>query len=51
LQGGRVNVGFLGAARVDRFGNINTTTIGPYGQRKARLTGGGRRTGGRVARQ
>src|SRR5213596_4266340 len=28
LQGGRVDVGFLGAAQVDRFGNINTTVIG-----------------------
>src|SRR5689334_1020352 len=30
LQGGRIDVGFLGAAQVDRFGNINTTVIGPY---------------------
>ena len=31
LQGGRVDVGFLGAAQIDRFGNINTTVIGDYG--------------------
>ena len=32
LQGGRIDVGFLGAAQVDRFGNINTTVIGDYRQ-------------------
>ncbi|MGN6548686.1 MAG: CoA-transferase subunit beta [Pararhizobium sp.] len=41
LQGGRVDVGFLGAAQVDRFGNINTTVIGDYGRPKTRLPGGG----------
>src|SRR5436309_5958648 len=41
LQGGRVDVGFLGAAQVDRFGNINTTVIGPYGKPKVRLPGAG----------
>src|SRR5215471_11091225 len=30
LQGGRVDVGFLGAAQIDRFANINTTVIGNY---------------------
>jgi glutaconate CoA-transferase subunit B len=30
LQAGRVDVGFLGAAQIDRFGNINTTVVGPY---------------------
>ena len=30
LQGGLIDVGFLGAAQIDRFGNINTTVIGPY---------------------
>src|SRR2546425_4398116 len=30
LQGGRVDVGFLGAAQIDRFANINTTVIGDY---------------------
>jgi len=29
LQAGRVNVGFLSGAQVDRFGNINSTSIGP----------------------
>ena len=41
LQGGRITIGFLGAAQVDRFGNINTTIIGPYDQPKVRLPGGG----------
>jgi glutaconate CoA-transferase subunit B len=41
LQGGRVDVGFLGAAQIDRFANINTTTIGPYGKPKVRLPGAG----------
>ena len=30
LQAGRVDVGFLGAAQIDRFGNLNSTVIGPY---------------------
>ncbi|HEX3097470.1 MAG TPA: CoA-transferase subunit beta [Usitatibacter sp.] len=42
LQGGRVDVGFLGAAQVDRFGNINTTVIGnDYEHPKVRLPGAG----------
>ncbi|RAU47130.1 CoA-transferase subunit beta [Pseudomonas sp. RIT412] len=41
LQGGRVDVGFLGAAQVDRFGNINTTVVGDYHQPKVRLPGAG----------
>ena len=42
LQGGRVDVGFLGAAQVDRFGNINTTVIGgEYEHPKVRLPGAG----------
>ena len=42
LQGGRVDVGFLGAAQVDRFGNINTTVIGAdYAHPKVRLPGAG----------
>jgi glutaconate CoA-transferase subunit B len=41
LQGGRVTVGFLGAAQLDRFGNINTTVIGDYAHPKVRLPGGG----------
>ena len=41
LQGGRVSIGFLGAAQIDRFGNINTTVIGEYDKPKTRLPGGG----------
>ena len=41
LQGGRITVGFLGAAQLDRFGNINTTVIGSYDRPKVRLPGGG----------
>jgi glutaconate CoA-transferase, subunit B len=43
LQGGRINVGFLGAAQIDRYGNINTTVIGGdgYHQPKVRLPGAG----------
>jgi glutaconate CoA-transferase, subunit B len=41
LQGGRVTIGFLGAAQLDKFGNINTTVIGDYDQPKTRLPGGG----------
>ena len=41
LQGGRITTGFLGAAQLDRFGNINTTVIGPYEKPKVRLPGGG----------
>jgi glutaconate CoA-transferase subunit B len=41
LQGGRISVGFLGAAQLDRFGNINTTVIGDYFKPKVRLPGGG----------
>jgi glutaconate CoA-transferase, subunit B len=41
LQAGRVDVGFLGAAQIDRFGNINTTVVGPYDAPKVRLPGAG----------
>lgn len=41
LQGGRVDVGFLGAAQIDRFGNLNSTVIGPYGAPRTRLPGAG----------
>lgn len=41
LQGGRISIGFLGAAQLDRYGNINTTVIGPYDDPKVRLPGGG----------
>jgi glutaconate CoA-transferase subunit B len=41
LQGGRFTVGFLGAAQIDKYGNINTTVIGDYDKPKVRLPGGG----------
>jgi glutaconate CoA-transferase subunit B len=41
LQGGRIDVGFLGAAQIDRFGNLNSTVIGSYARPKTRLPGGG----------
>jgi glutaconate CoA-transferase, subunit B len=41
LQPGRVDVGFLGAAQLDKFGNINTTVIGPYATPSTRLPGAG----------
>jgi glutaconate CoA-transferase, subunit B len=41
LQGGRITVGFLGGAQVDRFGNLNTTVIGDYAHPKVRLPGSG----------
>lgn len=42
LQGGRIDIGFLGAAQIDRFGNLNTTIIGSdYRHPKVRLPGSG----------
>lgn len=41
LQGGRIDVGFLGAAQIDRYGNLNSTVIGDYEQPKVRLPGAG----------
>jgi glutaconate CoA-transferase subunit B len=41
LQGGRIDVGFLGAAQIDRHGNLNSTVIGDYGSPEVRLPGGG----------
>ena len=41
LQRGHIDVGFLGAAQVDRGGNINTTVIGTYDKPKVRLPGSG----------
>jgi glutaconate CoA-transferase, subunit B len=41
LQGGRVTVGFLGGAQVDRYGNLNSTVVGPYDRPKVRLPGSG----------
>ena len=41
LQAGRVDVGFLSAAQIDRFGNLNSTVIGDYANPKVRLPGAG----------
>jgi glutaconate CoA-transferase, subunit B len=41
LQGGRVEVAFLGGAQIDRFGNLNTTVIGDWQQPQVRLPGSG----------
>lgn len=41
LQGGRITVGFLGGAQIDKFANLNTTVVGDYHNPKVRLPGGG----------
>ena len=41
LQGRRIDVGFLGAAQIDRYGNLNSTVIGDYARPEVRLPGGG----------
>jgi glutaconate CoA-transferase subunit B len=41
LQGGRIDVGFLGAAQIDRYCNLNTTVIGDYDKPRTRLPGAG----------
>lgn len=41
LQGGRISVGFLGGAQIDKFANLNTTVVGAYDKPKVRLPGGG----------
>jgi len=41
LQRGKIDVGFLGGAQIDRFGNINATVIGSYHRPKVRLPGSG----------
>ena len=41
LQGGRITVGFLGGAQVDRFGNLNSTVVGDYARPRVRLPGSG----------
>lgn len=41
LQNGKIEVGFLGGAQIDRWGNINTTVIGSYARPKVRLPGSG----------
>jgi len=41
LMGGKISIGFLGAAQIDRFANLNSTVIGPYSKPKVRLPGAG----------
>jgi glutaconate CoA-transferase, subunit B len=41
LQGGRIDLGFLGAAQIDKYANINSTVIGSYNKPKVRLPGAG----------
>ncbi|HEX7336492.1 MAG TPA: CoA-transferase [Gemmatimonadales bacterium] len=41
LQNGRIEVGLLGGAQIDRYGNINTTVVGDYEHPKVRLPGSG----------
>jgi glutaconate CoA-transferase, subunit B len=41
LQAGRIDIGFLGAAQIDKFGNLNSTVIGSYDKPKTRLPGAG----------
>src|SRR5438477_6912412 len=41
LQNGRIEVGFLGGAQIDRWGNINTTVVGEYEHPAVRLPGSG----------
>ena len=41
LQGGRITIGFLGGAQIDKYANLNTTVVGPYDRPKVRLPGGG----------
>src|SRR5215203_3499647 len=41
LQGGRISIGFLGGAQIDRYANLNTTVVGDYHSPKVRLPGGG----------
>jgi glutaconate CoA-transferase subunit B len=41
LQGGRIDMGFVGTAQIDRYGNLNTTVIGDYRSPKVRLPGAG----------
>jgi glutaconate CoA-transferase subunit B len=41
LQGGRITVGFLGGAQVDRYGNLNSTVVGEYATPTVRLPGSG----------
>ena len=47
VQPGRIDVGFLGAAQIDRFANINTTVVGDYASPEGPAAGRGRRAGDR----
>jgi acyl CoA:acetate/3-ketoacid CoA transferase beta subunit len=41
LQQGKIDIGFLGTAEIDRYGNLNSTVIGPYIRPRVRLPGSG----------
>ena len=41
LQGGRIKIGFLGGAQIDKYANLNSTVVGPYDKPKVRLPGAG----------
>lgn len=41
LQAGRIDIGFLGTAEIDAYGNLNSTVIGPYARPRVRLPGSG----------
>jgi glutaconate CoA-transferase subunit B len=41
LQGGRIDIGFLGTVQIDRFANLNSTVIGDYNSPKVRMPGAG----------
>lgn len=41
LQAGRITIGFLGGAQIDRYGNLNTTVVGDYARPRVRLPGAG----------
>jgi glutaconate CoA-transferase, subunit B len=41
VQGGRISIGFLGGAQIDRYANLNTTVVGDYHRPKVRLPGAG----------
>ena len=50
LQGGRIDVGFLGAAQIDRYGNLNSTVIGDYDDAEGAAAGRRRRARDRDVR-
>ena len=51
LQSGRIDVGFLGAAQIDRHGNLNSTVIGPYDKPDGAAAGRRRRARDRARRR